>query len=189
LIEASARNSVPYMPDYRRWYAPGSTYFFTVVTYDRAPILCEPFARECLRASLRECRERWPFENIAFVLLPDHLHAIWSLASGDANFSRRWAWVKREFTRRWIQQHEAASLWQRRRSVWQPRFWEHLIRDEKDFANHLDYIHYNPVKHGHAGSPREWPYSSFHRFVKLGWYEPEWGAGLTLPDLKKTVGE
>jgi len=193
-----ARNSVPDMPDYRRWFVPGGTYFFTVVTYDRSPFLCEPAARDYLRTTLHECRQRWPFTNVAFVLLPDHLHALWSLPADDANYSRRWAWVKREFSRRWLANsavHQAGNLRQRRRTVWQPRFWEHTIRDEQDFTNHLDYIHFNPVKHGQAASPREWPYSSFSRFVKLGWYDADWGTQPDDPRLRNvrtmatTVGE
>jgi putative transposase len=127
------------------------------------------------------------------VLLPDHLHAIWALPEGDANFSRRWAWLKREFTRRWLEAaSDSGQTYQRRRTVWQPRFWEHTIRDERDFANHLDYVHYNPVKHGHVARPHDWEHSSFHRFVKFGWYDPDWGAvpeTMSLPDLSKTASE
>jgi putative transposase len=178
---------------------PGGTYFFTVVTYNRGRFLCEPAACDCLRATIHECRQRWPFESIAFVLLPDHLHAIWTLPTGDCGYSQRWAWLKHTFTRRWLEARCSAAdsgrIWQRRRTVWQPRFWEHTIREEKDFGNHLDYIHYNPVKHGYAVKPQDWPYSSFHRFAKLGWYEPDWGANPDDVSLRKvhamgkTVGE
>ena len=198
LKATAARNSVPDMPDYRRWFIPGGTYVFTVVSADRSPFLCEPAARDCLRLAIHKCRRRWPFTNVAFVLLPDHLHALWSLPDGDANYSRRWAWIKREFSRTWLASaavHQAGHLWQRRRTVWQPRFWEHTIRDEQDFNNHLDYIHFNPVKHGHTNDPSEWPHSSLHRFIKLGWYAADWGTQLDdsrLRDVRamvKTVGE
>jgi putative transposase len=183
------------MPDYRRWYAPGATYFFTVVTWQRLPIFNNADARHCLGSVVRECRQRWPFENVALVLLPDHLHTIWSLPVGDCAYSRRWAWLKREFTNRWLQAEKSGTIWQRRRAVWQPRFWEHTIRNERDFGNHLDYIHYNPVKHGYVSRPQDWPYSSFQRFVKLGWYDADWGAVPTdrmLPNFAamiRTVGE
>jgi len=163
------------MPDYRRWYLPGATYFFTVVTHGRRRFLCEEVARTVLKVAMWECRQRWIFEIGPIVLLPDHLHVIWTLPAEDQDFSKRWAWIKREFTHVWLKDPTAAKRWQRRRAVWQPRFWEHMIRDERDFANCTDYIHYNPVKHGLAVTPREWPYSSFHRFVREGWYDAGWG--------------
>jgi putative transposase len=120
------------MPDYRRWYVSGATYFFTVVTYDRQPVFLDASARDCLGHVIRECQKRWPFENVAFVLLPDHLHTLWTLPSGDTNYSRRWAWIKREFTARWLNckgSGEIDQIWQRRRTVWQARFWEHTVSD------------------------------------------------------------
>jgi putative transposase len=181
----SARNSVPYeerrVPDYRRWFVPGGTFFFTVVTAGRAPILCGAKARESLRGAVRECRERWPFTIDAIVLLPDHVHTLWTLPHGDAEFSRRWAFLKQAFTRSWVE-GGGAETWvgagkehQRRRGVWQPRFWEHMIRDENDFERHLEYILYNPVKHGLVTRVRDWPYSTFHRFVQRGEYPIDWG--------------
>jgi putative transposase len=171
------------LPEFRRLYVPGATYFFTVVTADRAPILTGELGRDCLRRALKEARERWPFRIVAIVLLPDHLHAIWSLPRGDDAFSRRWAWIKRAFSRDYLarggRDHAVspAKRLGRRRGLWQRRFWEHLIRDDRDLANHCDYIHYNPVKHGLARCPRDWPYSTFSRFVDAGDYPPDWGCG------------
>ena len=170
------------MPEFRRACVPGGTFFFTVVTYQRARFLCTAPARHLLRTVLRQCRQRWPMETNAFVLLPDHLHAIWTLPPDDSDFSRRWAWIKKEFCKRWLETggvEGTPSEGERRggrRGVWQPKFWEHLICDDGDFERHADYLHYNPVKHGLVRSPRDWPYSSFHRWVRLGHYPREWGA-------------
>lgn len=169
------------MPNYRRAYVPGGMYFFTLVTERRAPILTEPLARRSLRRALVDCRSRWPFRIEAIVLLPDHLHTVWALPRGDAAYSLRWAWIKKEFSKAWLSgggAEEAVSSSRRRnrrRGVWQRRFWEHSIEDVDDLERHYDYIHYNPVKHGLVRAPMEWRYSSFHRFVRLGTYSVDWG--------------
>jgi putative transposase len=130
---------------------------------------------------LTACRQRWPFRIEAMVLLPDHLHANWSLPRGDTNYPTRWAWIKKEFTKTWLagggREHptSASRRENRRRGVWQRRYWEHTVQDDLDFERHCDYIHYNPVKHGLVACPADWPYSSFHRFVKRGAYPPHWG--------------
>jgi len=173
------------MADYRRCFLPGGTFFFTVVTRRRARWLCDEPARRILSACLRECREQWPFVIDAIVLLPDHLHAIWSLPPGDDSYSQRWAWIKKEFTQRWLasgggeRSVSAARRKRHDRGVWQPRFWEHTIRDEIDFDRHFDYVHYNPVKHDLVAAPRDWPWSSFHRWAKAGVYNESWGSGET----------
>ncbi len=169
------------MPNYRRAYVPAGMYFFTLVTDRRVPILTDPLARRHLRRTFIECKRRWPFHIEAIVLLPDHLHTIWSLPPGDDLFSLRWAWIKKEFTKSWVAEGGAEQAVSdsrrrnRRRGVWQRRFWEHYVHDEDDLERHFDYIHYNPVKHGLVHAPLEWPYSSFHRFVRLGTYPAEWG--------------
>jgi putative transposase len=176
------------MPDYRRAYVPGGSYFFTLVTDRRAPILCKSSAPQLLRAALRECRARWPFTIAGFVLLPDHLHAIWTLPPGDADYARRWAWIKKEFAKAWLDSggrpHEVSPsrLRNRRLGVWQRRYWERALRDEVDFERHFDYIHFNPVRHGLVDAPGEWPFSSFHRAVRLGDYPAEWGLSRPLFD-------
>jgi putative transposase len=175
------------MPFYRRAHVPGGSYFFTVVTDARAPILCEMEAPQILRTALRDCIARWPFTIDAFVLLPDHLHAIWTLPPGDTSYARRWAWIKKEFTKAWLtagrvpQSVSAAKRRERRIGVWQRRYWEHALRDEVDFERHFDYIHFNPVKHGLAERPGDWPFTSFHRAVRRGDYPADWGSGLAVP--------
>lgn len=169
------------MTNWRRVSHPGGTFFFTLVTENRAPILTTPAGRRNLRTATRACRARWPFEIAAVVLLPDHLHTIWRLPPGDGDYSARWAWLKKEFTKAWVsaggpeQDISASRQKNRRRGVWQRRFWEQAIRDDRDLERHLDYIHYNPVKHGYVRCASEWPWSSFHRYRRAGAYPPGWG--------------
>ncbi|MEW4489594.1 transposase [Thalassoglobus sp. JC818] len=176
-------------------------FFFTVVTDRRQPIFRCQSARSLLGDCLRQCRTRWTFEIMAIVLLPDHLHAIWSLPSGDSNYSVRWSWIKKEFSKRWLGagHHEyeisAARRREGRRGVWQPRFWEHTIKSDDDYERHFDYIHYNPVKHGFVRCPHEWPHSSFHRWVKQGVYPWHWACwndsqrSMNFDDMNESVGE
>ncbi len=183
----------PVMPNYRRFFVEGGTYFFTLVTASRFPLFNDPWARYFLGCAIRQERERRPFETLAIVLLPDHLHALWELPPGDKDYSERWQAIKAHFTSQWLEfagEEMAVSAGyrkQRRRGVWQARFMEHTIRDEDDLAAHADYIHYNPVKHGLAPCPRDWPYSSFHRFARLGHYEPDWGCSNREPPMFASV--
>lgn len=171
------------MSEYRRSFVPGGTYFFTMTTLGRRPILIQDAYRSALRQAINEVRKTMPFQSIAWVLLPDHLHAVWKLPESDANFSLRWSLIKQHVTR------ECAALTrnapttesrQRRKEgrIWQRRFWEHAIRDEADFRRHIDYIHYNPAKHGYVTKPADWPYSTFHRYVREGVYPADWGSPL-----------
>ena len=169
------------MSDYRRYFVEGGTYFFTLVTANRAPLFHSDSARRLLGRIMREvCRESL-FSTVAIVLLPDHVHAIWTLPNGDAEYSRRWQAIKARFTSEWLdgggQEQRVPQGYgrQRRRGVWQPRFLEHTIRDETDLHRHADYIHYNPVKHGHVRCPKDWPWSSFLRYVRSGDYAENWG--------------
>lgn len=159
----------------------GGTYFFTLVTDKRRKILCEPENIEFLRAAFRFVVERHPFVIDAAVILPDHLHAIWSLPDNDRDFSKRWRLIKSHFTRHCDTRYKEAPSSSRRnkkeQAIWQRRFWEHMIRDEKDYSTHVEYIHYNPVKHGLVKSPGDWPHSSFHRYVAKGLFPTNWGAG------------
>lgn len=179
---------------------PGGTYFFTVVTDRRQRIFSSGRARTLLGNALRACQQSHPFEVRAIVLLPDHLHTIWCLPPGDANYSARWQWIKTQFTQNWLAGGGTESdisggrLRDGRRGVWQPKFWEHTIEDEDDFDSHFDYIHYNPVKHGYATCPADWEWSSFHRWVREGVYDANWacsnqGAAPSFSHIMKTVGE
>jgi putative transposase len=176
------------MSNYRRLKISGGTYFFTLVTEERRPWLCSEIARQTLRTGIERVRQRHPFTIEAFVLLPDHLHCIWTLPDGDSNFFIRWRLIKTFVTKNSggelsagtelnlsRQKHQESDIWQR-------RFWEHLIRDEQDFTNHCDYIHYNPVKHGLCKAPKDWPFSSFHRLVERGFYPADWGTE-TVPEV------
>ncbi|MBI1834414.1 MAG: transposase [Burkholderiales bacterium] len=176
------------MSHYRRVNVNGATYFFTVVTERRQRILTNDDVREALRAAIIKVRSTHPFEINAWVLLPDHLHCIWTLPEGDADFSTRWRLIKREVTVAIGAQYFRHDFQTERRSqkqqgtIWQHRFWEHLIRDDGDFAAHMDYLHFNPVKHGLVKTANEWPWSSFHRLVKDDVYPLSWG-GEGLPTI------
>jgi len=160
--------------DYRRVHQKGGSYFFTVVTHDRKPLLTAHITR--LRHAFRTVRDRYPYNLDAIVVLPDHLHCVWRLPPGDADFSGRWMRIKRLFsTGIGASSATPSQVLKREKGIWQRRFWEHCIRDEEDWRRHIDYIHFNPVRHGHALSPAEWPYSSFHRAVAKGWYVADWG--------------
>ena len=167
---------LPGMSRYRRNLVPGASYFFTVNLADRRSGLLVEHV-EALRAALLEVRERHPFSIDAMVVLPDHLHAIWTLPPGDADYPVRWRLVKTGFSRRIerVEHRSASRIGAGERGVWQRRFWEHTLRDERDFEAHCDYVHFNPVRHGHAASAQAWPYSSFHRFVARGVYPADWG--------------
>lgn len=168
------------MPDYRRNRINGGTYFFTVKTADCVPIFQNEQARRILRRSFIETRRRFPFENWAVVLLPNHLHCIWMLPSDDADYSRRWSMIKRLFSKEWLGSGasgvEISESRRRHRElgVWQRRFWEHTIRNDEELYVYRDYIHLNPVMHGYVNDPLEWAWSSVHRHLKMGWLEPGW---------------
>jgi len=170
------------MPRYKRTYE-GNTYFFTVVTHKRHPFLCDEQPRRFLRETINEVRTMRPFTIDAWVLLPDHLHSIWTLPDGDSDYSTRWGLIKAGFSKRMNKAvgraHPTVSPSRdkhRESAYWQRRFWEHMIRGQEDFNAHMDYVHYNPVKHGLVTAPADWVHSSFHRLVKDGVYEPEWGS-------------
>ena len=171
------------MPNYRRAHVPSGTFFFTVVTHRRRRLFDSEANRALLGDVIRDCQRDWPFEVNAIVLLPDHLHALWTLPSGDGDYSGRWSVIKKDFTTRFLasggkdNQISAGKEREGRRGVWQRRFWEHAIRDEDDFQTHFDYIHYNPVKHGLVNCPGEWGPSSFHRWVARGVYPAGWACG------------
>ncbi|MEW6532977.1 MAG: transposase [Thermodesulfobacteriota bacterium] len=196
---------------YRRSRATGATFFFTVVTHKRRKLLCLDLNVGLLRDAFRYVMDRHVFSIDAFVLLPDHLHCIWALPENDNDFSTRWRLIKSYFTRKYRNLSKANLATNRMeksqqtvgrvepcetrhtilnnsvQAVWQNRFWEHQIRDDLDLIRHVEYIHYNPVKHGFVPSPQAWPYSSFHRYVKEGTYQSDWGAGTEI-DFDREIG-
>ncbi|WP_427854545.1 REP-associated tyrosine transposase [Halomonas dongshanensis] len=156
------------MATYRRALIPGGTYFFTVVTHQRLPFLAHAPNVHALGRALRRVRSTRPFSMDAFVILPDHLHCIWTLPKEDADYSSRWRDIKKFASREFDRPVGVTQ-------VWQPGFWEHVIRNETDWRRHMDYIHFNPVKHGYTTDPSNWPWSSFPQCVRRGWYEENWG--------------
>jgi len=165
--------------EYRRIQHPGGIFFFTVNLAERHRRLLVDHV-ESLRNAVHLVKSAHPFDIAAMVILPDHLHSIWSLPDGDHDFSTRWALIKAGFSRQ-LQPMERVSKSRRskgERGIWQRRFWEHWIRDENDYHRHVDYIHYNPVKHGYVGKPVDWPYSSIHRYIRHGIITPDWAANV-----------
>ena len=173
------------MSNYRRLLIKGGTYFFTVVTYNRQPILCDEPSLSRLKEAFRYIKKTHPYHMTALVVLPDHLHCIWTLPENDDHFSMRWNRLKRYFSLG----VEGKLNHRREKHIWQHRFWEHLIRNEEDLHRCLDYIHYNPVKHGHVKKPIDWPYSTFKRHVSLGHYDINWGAGDEPDNIQKLILE
>jgi len=175
---------------YRRSRA-GATFFFTVVTHEREKILCGKENILLINEAFEQVGLKYPFAVDAFVFLPDHIHCLWTLPENDNDYSRRWRLIKSYFSKQCQNSHARlltpSRLRKGEQAFWQRRFWEHTIVDEADFVSHVDYIHYNPVKHGLANSPKDWPYSSFHRYVREGVYEMDWAAGNPL-DFKDNVG-
>ncbi len=165
------------MTEYRRAYIPGGSYFFTVALADRHSTLLKDRVA-LLRDCFRSVRSRHPFTIDAIVILPDHLHCIWTLPEGDSDFSSRWSRIKAGFSRAIDpgEQRRASRIKRGERGIWQRRFWEHLVRDERDFRHHVDYIHFNPVKHGYVIRATEWPHSSLHRYLREGRCDPDWAA-------------
>ena len=164
------------MPNYKRAKFEGGYYFFTLVTYNREKLFRQEIARKCLREAINKTRLRHPFEIIAFCLLNNHLHCIWKLPENDSDFSMRWSSIKGLFSKTYLKvkgSRKSVSPSHLRKGevcIWQRRFWEHQIRDENDLQNHIDYIHYNPVKHGLVQDVEDWPWSTYHKFVKEGFY-------------------
>ncbi len=180
------------MPNYVRWREPGAMYFFTVVTAQRRPLFADQGSRTLLRSAFAATRAERPFQMPASVLLPDHWHCIWQLPQGDDDFPLRWRLIKSRFTRGYLAGGgselgvTADHRRQHRRGVWQPRYWEHRIRDEDDYRRHRDYIHMNPVKHGLVRSPEDWPWSTVHEHLRRGELAPDWHntVQIRLPDFE-----
>jgi putative transposase len=154
--------------EYRRAYVKGGCYFFTVNLADRKSDLLVKHIG-LLREAVKAVKKNHAFTINAMVVLPDHLHCIWTLPEHDCNYSMRWMLIKRYFSLE-ISKTEninQARLKKRERGIWQRRFWEHVIRDERDYLNHIEYIHINPIKHGYVKDATDWPYSSIHKIQSL----------------------
>jgi putative transposase len=173
------------MSNYRRNWLPGGTYFFTVNLADRSSDLLVRRV-DLLRHAVRRTKEIHPFEIVAWVVLPEHMHAIWSLPTDDCDYALRWRAIKSIFSRELAPTESATEtrLARGERGIWQRRFWEHTIRDERDLENHVNYIHFNPMKHGHVSRASDWPHSSFHRYVREGILNEHWA---TEPVLVKSI--
>lgn len=167
------------MPDYRRYRVPGGTYFFTVNLLERRQ---DTLVRhvEALREAVRVMRRERPFHLDAWVVLSDHRHCVWTLPAGDDDFSNRWKAIKIRFVPAIpaTERRSAVRVAKGERGIWQRRFWEHAIRDDFDYSRHLNYCHGNPMKHGLVQRVVDWPYSSFHRYVRLGLLSPDWAGGI-----------
>ena len=171
------------MPVNRRWRVPGGPYFFTVNLLERRSDLLVRHI-DALRAAVRRTRRERPFRIDAWVVLPEHLHCILTLPEGDADFSNRIKAIKIRFVRALpaSERRSQVRIARGERAIWQRRFWEHAIRGDLDYALHMDYVHFNPVKHGYVTCARDWPYSTFHRLVRAGVYPADWGV-LDMADL------
>jgi putative transposase len=151
------------------------------VTHERRPIFAEPQAVRLLHAAIGRIQEKRPFALEVQVILPDHLHAIWTLPDGDCDYPTRWRQIKEAFTRAYARGHllparDASRRARGEQTVWQHRYWEHLIRNDRDFGAHVEYIHFNPVRHRYVAAPRDWPHSTFGDWVARGLYDAAWGA-------------
>jgi putative transposase len=167
------------MPNYRRAFVPGGAWFFTHNLADRRQTLLVDYV-DALRGAFEETRKRYPFEIGAIVILPEHLHSVWTLPQDDADFSTRWRLIKTRFAKSLPKGEHRSAVRQARgeRGIWQRRFWEHLIRDDADYARHVEYCYINPMKHGLVRRVQDWPHSSFHRDVRRGIFPIEWAGEL-----------
>ena len=172
------------MTNYRRNFIPGGSYFFTVALADRSASLLTDNI-ELFRYAVADVKHELPFGLIAMVVLPEHLHCVWTLPVGDADYPMRWKKIKAAFSHGLPKgEHRSASrVAKGERDIWQRRYWEHTLRDDDDLRRHVDYIHYNPVKHGHVRCVKEWPYSTFHQYARDGVYPDDWaGDGFDMGD-------
>lgn len=167
------------MPDYRRAWHPGGTYFFTVNLLQRHGNDLLTRHINALREAVRSVKQRHPFKIHGWVVLPDHLHCVIELPPQDSDFSTRWRLIKIAFSKSLPRTERLSETRAKRgeRGIWQRRYWEHLIRDEADFRAHMDYVHINPLKHGLVNRVADWPYSTFHRLVEQGVYPQNWAGG------------
>ncbi len=166
------------MPNYRRNFLPGGSFFFTVNLLERRSDLLVRHI-DLLREAVRRIRRTHPFHIDAWAVLPDHMHCVWTLPPGDADYALRWQLIKLLFSRELpkTERRSDVRMARRERGIWQRRYWEHTLRDEADFNAHVDYVHINPVKHGLVSRAADWPCSSFHRYVEAGLLPVDWAGG------------
>jgi len=175
------------MPEYRRSRVPVGTYFFTLVTYNCRPLFASKSNCHLLVNVWNDVRSSHTFESVAACILPDHIHAIWTLPEGDDDYPMRWKEIKRLFTQEYNRgnmdslSRTKSQQTQGEATIWHRRYWEHTIRDQDDLNAYIDYVHINPLKHGLVNMVKDWPWSSFHRYVKEGVYPEHWGGK---PDMK-----
>ena len=174
------------MSNYRRVVLNGGTFFFTVVTYQRSPIFENVAMINKWKCAVKTVLAKYPVTIDAWVLLPDPMHFIWTLPGNDNDYSKRIGLIKSTFSKSLSPQHTASQIRtasrtkQRESTIWQRRFWEHQIRDEHDYRNHIDYVHVNPLKHQCVNRVKDWPHSTFHRYVRQGIYPPNWCGDITM---------
>ena len=164
------------MSNYRRSQQKGGSFFFTVALANRQSHLLIQYI-DYFKQAYRKVWQNYPFESVAVCVLPDHVHAIWTLPPDDCNYSLRWQLIKRYFSRHFnvSQTRSHSKIKYREKGIWQRRFWEHEIRDEQDLQRCIDYVHFNPVKHGYVARCIDWEYSTFHHYVRLGMLPENWG--------------
>jgi putative transposase len=164
---------------YKRYFQLGGTYFFTVVTYNRRKTFIDEHAFYLFHQAIDIVQRKHPFGIDAYCICPDHIHIIWTLPENDCDYPTRWRLIKSFFSRNWSSPEEHPSSPSRinkgEKNIWQRRYWEHYIKDDEDLRNHIEYIHYNPVKHKYVKSPLEWRESSFKDYVNDGFYASNWG--------------
>jgi putative transposase len=169
------------MAQYRRVYFPGGSFFFTIVVNGRKPIFKSAISRKLLREAWSTIHKKYPFTLVACCLLPEHLHCIWTMPENDSDYSMRWKGIKGLFSKEYnkvvrpVVKLSKSMKKKREAGIWQRRFWEHTLCRQEDFNAHIDYIHYNPVKHGLVKNVSDWPWSTFHKYVKQGIYPADWG--------------
>jgi putative transposase len=182
------------MPDYRRIFIEGGTYAFTVVTHHRQPLFLDSTNLDILFTAIQKTQQLYPFDQIAYCILPDHIHCIWTLPIGDSNYPIRWKLIKSKFSKLYqdtyglCQSSIKSRIKRGEVAIWQRRFWEHTIKDDDDLYNHINYIHYNPIKHGYVDNPIEWKWSSYSKFEMDGYYPDPWKEFSKI-DVKRDYGE
>ena len=183
------------MPNYRRVIIEGGIYFFTLTTNNRQKIFLSSSARDIFLEAVNHVMNFHPFSTEAYCILPDHIHLLWRMPEEDANYSTRISEIKKRFSKEFCAKYPSIvkrNEFQVNRGesgVWQRRFWEHYIRDETDLNNHINYIHFNPVKHGIVRQVRDWPSSSFFNYARSGHYQIDWGEGYQVAQEKCHFGE